>query len=99
MHDERLLRIGCGGTWPPSTAPTRPPPGEGSPPSARGRGSWGSTAALSDHRGALAVIAAAAVAVVLLVSATASTQPADALTQNPDGSITLTFNDLQAAIP
>ncbi len=49
--------------------------------------------------GALAVVAAAAVAVVLLVSATASTPPAYALTRNPDGSITVTFNDLQTAIP
>jgi hypothetical protein len=49
--------------------------------------------------GALGVIAAAAVAVVPLVSATASTQPAYALTQNADGSITVTFNDLQTAIP
>lgn len=49
--------------------------------------------------GAIVIIAAAAVAVVLLVSATASTQPAYALTQNPDGSITVTFNDLQTAIP
>ena len=36
---------------------------------------------------------------VLLVSVTASTPPAYALTRNPDGSITVTFNDLQAAIP
>ena len=49
--------------------------------------------------GALGVIAAAAVAVVLLISATAGTQPAYALTQNPDGSITVTINNLQTAIP
>ena len=49
--------------------------------------------------GALGVIAAAAVAVVLLISATASTQPAYALTKNPDGSIIVTINDLQTAIP
>jgi hypothetical protein len=48
---------------------------------------------------ALGVIAAGAAAVVLLVSVTASTQPAYALTRNPDGSITVTINDLQAAIP
>ncbi len=48
---------------------------------------------------ALGVVAAGAAAVVLLVSVTASTQPAYALTQNPDGSITVTINDLQAAIP
>jgi hypothetical protein len=45
---------------------------------------------------ALGVMAAA---VALLVSVTASTQPAYALTHNPDGSITVTINDLQAAIP
>jgi hypothetical protein len=49
--------------------------------------------------GALGVIAATAVAIVLLVSATANTQPAYALTQNPDGSIIVTINDLQTAIP
>jgi hypothetical protein len=48
---------------------------------------------------ALAVIAAVAAAVVLLVVGTASTQPAYALTRNPDGSITVTINDLQTAIP
>ena len=48
---------------------------------------------------ALGVMAAGAAAVVLLVSVTASTQPAYALTRNPDGSITVTINDLQAAIP
>jgi hypothetical protein len=67
-------------------------------------GRWGWTRharrpPLAITAGALAVIAAAAVAVVLLVSATAGTQPAYALTQNPDGSITVTFNDLQTAIP
>jgi hypothetical protein len=45
---------------------------------------------------ALAVIAAA---VALLVSVTTSTPPAYALTDNPDGSITVTINDLQTAIP
>src|ERR1039458_5300068 len=45
---------------------------------------------------ALGVMAAA---VALLVSVTASTQPAYALTHNPGGSITVTINDLQAAIP
>lgn len=45
------------------------------------------------------VIAAAVVAVVLVLLATASTQPAYALTQNPDGSITVTINHLQTAIP
>jgi hypothetical protein len=45
---------------------------------------------------ALGVVAAA---VALLVSVTASTQPAYALTYNADGSITVTINDLQAAIP
>ena len=48
---------------------------------------------------ALGVIAASAAAVALLVSVTASTQPAYALTRNPDGSITVTINDLQSAIP
>ena len=48
---------------------------------------------------ALGAIAAVATAVVLLVSATASTPPAYALTHNADGSITVTINDLQAAIP
>jgi hypothetical protein len=45
---------------------------------------------------ALGVIAAT---VVLLVSVTTSTQPAYALTHNRDGSITVTINDLQTAIP
>jgi hypothetical protein len=48
---------------------------------------------------AVAVLAVAAAAVVLLVSVTAGTPPAYALTQNPDGSITVTINDLQTAIP
>lgn len=48
---------------------------------------------------ALGVVAATAAAVALLVSVTASTQPAYALTYNPDGSITVTINDLQTAIP
>ena len=48
---------------------------------------------------ALGAIAAVAAAVVLLVSATTTTQPAYALTRNSDGSITVTINDLQAAIP
>lgn len=49
--------------------------------------------------GALGLIAAVAVAIVLVISATASTQPAYALTHNPNGSITVTINDLQTAIP
>ena len=48
---------------------------------------------------ACGLVAAVAAAAVLLVSVTASTQPAYALTRNPDGSITVTINDLQTAIP
>lgn len=49
--------------------------------------------------GALGLAGAVAAAVVLIVSATATTTPAYALTQNPDGSVTVTINDLQNAIP
>jgi hypothetical protein len=49
--------------------------------------------------GALGLAAAVAAAVVLIVSGTATTTPAYALSQNPDGSVSVTINDLQTAIP
>jgi hypothetical protein len=49
--------------------------------------------------GALGLGGAVAAAVVLIVSASATTTPAYALTQNPDGSVSVTINDLQTAIP
>ncbi len=45
------------------------------------------------------VVAMATLAVVLVLSATTSTPPAYALTQNADGSVTVTINDLTTAIP
>jgi len=45
------------------------------------------------------VVAAATLAVVLVLSATTSTPPAYALTQNANGSVTVTIHDLTAAIP
>ena len=55
------------------------------------------------HRSRLALagsmVAAMTAAVVLLVSAIASPPPAYALTRHPNGSITVTINDLQTAIP
>ncbi len=44
-----------------------------------------------------AVLAGAAVAAVLLASP--ATQPAYALTQNPDGTVTVTINDVETAAP
>jgi hypothetical protein len=44
-------------------------------------------------------IAAAAAAGVLLFGASASTPPAYALTTNPDGSVTVSINDIETAIP
>ena len=49
--------------------------------------------------GAVGLAAAVAAAVVLIVSASATTTPAYALTQNPDGSVSVTIHDLQTAIP
>jgi len=66
---------------------------------ARPRLRWTGRSPLVITAGALGFVAAAAVAVVLVISATTGTQPAYALTQNPDGSITVTINDLQTAIP
>jgi hypothetical protein len=48
---------------------------------------------------AAAVIAAAAVTAVLLLGAATSPQPAYALTENQDGTITVTLHDLATAIP
>jgi DNA-directed RNA polymerase specialized sigma24 family protein len=49
--------------------------------------------------GAAGVIAAAVVTVTLLVGGTTSTPPAFALTQNADGTVTVTLNDVAAGIP
>ena len=46
-----------------------------------------------------ALVAIAAAAIVLLLLMTEGTQPAYALSRNADGSITVTINDLQRAIP
>jgi hypothetical protein len=49
--------------------------------------------------GAAGVIGAAVVTVTLLVGGTTSTPPAFALTQNADGTVTVTLNDVAAGIP
>jgi len=48
--------------------------------------------------GLTAATAAVAAAVVLLISATTATQPAYALVQHPDGSVTVTVHNLRTAI-
>jgi len=49
--------------------------------------------------GGVAVTAAATAAAVLAINAATTAPPAYALTQNPDGSVSVTINELSAAIP
>ncbi len=49
--------------------------------------------------GGLTAVAAATVAAVLGFGATSGTQPAYAMTQNADGSVTFTINELATAVP
>jgi hypothetical protein len=49
--------------------------------------------------GSLTAVALATVAVVLSVGGTAGTQPAYAMTQNADGTVTVSINDLATAVP
>jgi hypothetical protein len=49
--------------------------------------------------GSLTAVAGATVAVVLSVGGTTGTPPAYAMTQNADGSVTVSINDLATAVP